>query len=59
MTIFEIDNKIKTLTNKLENLIMPEISVFSRICGYHRVITAWNKGKAEEYKDRKLFKMIK
>jgi hypothetical protein len=26
--------------------------VFSRVVGYHRPITNWNKGKQEEFKDR-------
>jgi len=29
--------------------------VFSRVCGYHRPVTNWNKGKQEEFKDRKLY----
>lgn len=30
--------------------------VFSRVVGYFRPITSWNKGKQEEFKDRKSFK---
>jgi len=29
--------------------------VFSRVVGYHRPITNWNKGKKEEFKDRQAF----
>lgn len=29
--------------------------IFSRVCGYHRPIKNWNKGKQEEFKDRKVF----
>jgi len=31
--------------------------VYSRIVGYIRPVSAWNLGKQEEFKDRKLFKM--
>ena len=29
--------------------------VYSRVVGYMRPITQWNKGKKQEFKDRKLF----
>ena len=29
--------------------------VFSRCCGYFRPIKNWNKGKREEFKERKTF----
>ncbi|HBC88050.1 MAG TPA: hypothetical protein DCZ94_13960 [Lentisphaeria bacterium] len=29
--------------------------IFSRVCGYHRPVKNWNKGKQEEFKDRKAF----
>lgn len=31
--------------------------VFSRVCGYFRPVTNWNKGKKEEFKDREKFKV--
>ncbi len=33
-----------------------ETEVYSRVCGYHRPVRNWNKGKREEFKDRKTFK---
>ena len=30
--------------------------VFSRVCGYLRAVKSWNKGKTEEFKNRKTFK---
>jgi len=36
-----------------------ETEYYSRIVGYYRPIKAWNKGKSEEYKDRKEFKIKK
>jgi len=29
--------------------------VFSRVCGYFRPVSNWNKGKREEFKERKVF----
>ena len=39
--------------------------VYSRVCGYFRPVhtfdggSTWNKGKQEEFKDRKVYKMYK
>lgn len=30
--------------------------VWSRVMGYHRPVSAWNAGKRQEHKDRKLFR---
>ena len=30
-------------------------TVWSRVCGYHRPVSNWNRGKQEEFKDRKAF----
>ena len=32
-----------------------ECEVYSRVCGYFRPVSNWNKGKKEEFKDRKTF----
>ena len=29
--------------------------VYSRVCGYFRPVANWNKGKKEEFKDRRTF----
>ena len=34
-----------------------EVEVFSRVTGFFRPVQTWNKGKTEEFKDRKRFKM--
>ena len=31
--------------------------VYSRVCGYFRPVSNWNKGKKEEFKDRKTFRI--
>ena len=30
---------------------------YSRVCGYFRPVKNWNKGKKEEFKDRKTFRL--
>lgn len=34
-----------------------ELTVYSRVTGYYTPVSAWNKGKLQEYKDRKLYKL--
>jgi anaerobic ribonucleoside-triphosphate reductase len=29
--------------------------VYSRVCGYHRPVNNWNKGKQEEFRQRKTY----
>ena len=31
--------------------------VYSRVCGYFRPVTCWNKGKKEEFAERKTFNL--
>ena len=32
--------------------------VFSRVTGYHRPVKNWNKGKQEEFKERKTYETL-
>ncbi len=34
-----------------------KVEVFSRVTGFFRPVQSWNKGKAEEFKDRKKYNM--
>lgn len=34
-----------------------EVEVFSRVTGFFRPVQSWNKGKTEEFKNRKTYKM--
>ena len=34
-----------------------ETEIYTRIVGYYRPISRWNKGKQEEYKDRNEYEM--
>ena len=33
-----------------------KVEVFSRVTGFFRPVQTWNKGKEEEFKDRKTYK---
>ena len=33
------------------------VEVFSRVTGFFRPVQSWNKGKTEEFKDRKKFNL--
>lgn len=30
------------------------VEVYSRVCGYFRPVSQWNKGKKEEFRERKV-----
>lgn len=36
-----------------------ECEVYSRVCGYYRPVTNWNKGKREEFRERRTFTVNK
>jgi len=38
-------------------MVKTKCEVYSRVVGYLRPVSNWNEGKAEEFKDRKLFKV--
>jgi len=42
-------------SEKLKVKAIP-VEVYSRIVGYYRPVQNWNKGKQEEFKDRKYVK---
>ena len=48
----------RTETNVTEKKTCGETcEVYSRVCGYFRPVSNWNKGKKEEFKDRKTFEV--
>ncbi|QTQ11655.1 hypothetical protein HRI96_05210 [Treponema parvum] len=51
----EVDAEIKAAKEALENVHGKETEVYARIVGYYRAVRNWNKGKAEEFKHRKMF----
>lgn len=34
-----------------------DVEVFSRVTGFFRPVQSWNKGKTEEFSDRKRFRL--
>lgn len=57
MTRTEIERRIKQLEESLVTVQGQPCEVYSRIVGYYRHIGNWNKGKAEEYKQRAVFQI--
>lgn len=56
-TIQQINHEISLLNTQLEYLKGISCEVYTRIVGYYRSVKNWNKGKREEYKERKTFKV--
>ncbi len=54
-TVAEIEADIAKTKEELANVRGTEAEVYARIVGYYRSVRNWNKGKREEYKERKLF----
>lgn len=66
MRIKTLNKKIKELENKYKNVKGTQTGVFCRITGYYRNVDPndpknnnWNKGKTEEYRNRKMFDLKK
>ena len=57
--IKQIDKQIKELKEKKKNIKGTACETYARIVGYFRAVDSWNKGKREEYNDRKVFKTNK
>lgn len=47
---------LNELKEKLKNVQGTACEVYARIVGYYRPVDNWNKGKQEEYENRKNFK---
>lgn len=56
-TVDEIKKEIEMTKEELENVSGTETEVYSRIVGYYRAVKNWNKGKREEFNNRKLFEV--
>ena len=54
-TVAEIEADIAKTKEELANVHGTEAEVYARIVGYYRSVRNWNKGKREEYKERKVF----
>lgn len=58
-TLEQIDKEIEELKEKLNSVQGTETETYSRIVGYYRSVRNWNKGKREEYKERKKYDIPK
>lgn len=56
-TIEEIDREINEQNSLLDKVEGTSCEVYSRITGYYRPVKNWNPAKAQEYKERKMFKV--
>jgi len=56
-SVQELDKEIADVQKELADVHGTETEVYARIVGYYRAIKNWNKGKAEEFKLRKNFKL--
>lgn len=54
-------DKLKMLNAELDavtnNTAGTKCEVYARIVGYYRSVANWNDGKAQEFQDRKTFKV--
>lgn len=55
MTKTEIEKQINELKERLKDVKGRKTEIYTRIVGYYRSLDNWNKGKKEEYKQRKTF----
>lgn len=55
MTMLECEIEIAKTKKELENVHGSPCEVYARIVGYYRNVMHWNKGKQEEFVQRKLF----
>ena len=56
-TLEEVENEIAQVQKELQDVHGSETEVYARIVGYYRAVRNWNKGKKDEFKSRKLFKV--
>lgn len=50
--IKNLDKRISTLKDQLENVTGTQTEVYTRIVGYYRSVKNWNNGKREEFNVR-------
>lgn len=53
----ELDDQIAQVRAELENAHGTQTEVYARIVGYYRAVRNWNRGKADEFKKRKMFEL--
>lgn len=53
----ELDEQIAQVRSELEDVHGTQTEVYARIVGYYRAVRNWNRGKADEFKKRKMFEL--
>ncbi len=51
----ELEKQIAEVKEKMKDVHGSKCEVYSRVVGYMRPVSAWNKGKKEEYAMRKVY----
>ena len=57
-TVEEIEKEITQIKQELNNVHGTETEVYARIVGYYRAVKHWNKGKRDEFNQRKMFDLV-
>lgn len=51
----QIENKLTELKKALSEVEGTKCEVYARITGHYQPLKNWNRGKSEEYKQRKVY----
>lgn len=54
-TLSQVEAEIAQIQEELKDVHGTQTEVYARIVGYYRAVRNWNKGKADEFKHRKMF----
>ena len=55
--VIEGEFKGRKLWRKIMGKCSEKCEIYSRVTGYYRPVSNWNKGKQQEFKDRKMFEV--
>ncbi len=50
-----LEKRLKELKNRLETVKGEKCEIWTRVMGYHRPVSEFNKGKKSEFKERVYF----
>ena len=56
-TLSQLEAEIEKTKEELNDVHGTETEVYARIVGYYRAVKHWNKGKRDEFNQRKMFTM--
>ena len=55
--IKELEEQLKEVEQELENKVVQECEVYSRVVGYYRPIKQWNVGQQERWSNQEFFEV--